>query len=109
MRQNGDEGGGWAGAWWASGSELGLVLLNIFSPFIPFGQGNLVSILNPTPFEPASLSVQVGVTALQGEPPHTPTPTDSPRGFSHTSGETHNREARLCEKSLYTARSRQSY
>jgi hypothetical protein len=32
-----------------------LVLLSIFSPFIPFGPSNLVYILNPTPFEPRLL------------------------------------------------------
>jgi hypothetical protein len=69
-----------AGAWWASWSDLVVwCLLSIFSPFIPFDPSNLVSV-PPFAFEPASLSVQVGGTAVHVEPPYTP--TDSPRGFS---------------------------
>ena len=49
-RCSGDGGGGsWAGAWWASGSELVVwCLLSIFSPFIPFGRSNPISILSST-------------------------------------------------------------
>jgi hypothetical protein len=49
-RRSGVGGGGsWAGAWWASGSELVVwCLLSIFSPFIPFGRSNPVSILSST-------------------------------------------------------------
>jgi hypothetical protein len=37
-RCSGNGGGGsWAGTWWASWSELLVMLLSIFSPFISFG------------------------------------------------------------------------
>jgi hypothetical protein len=100
-RRTARHGGGTAAAlgWWASWSELVvwrlLVCLSAstaqyLQSVHPLQPSNLVSLrrLNLSPCQ-----VQVGVTAVHGEPPHPPPPTDVRlRVFS---GETQTREARL--------------
>jgi hypothetical protein len=87
--QNGDGAAGLClvGIW----SELAVwCLLSIFSPFIPFGPSNLVSIPNPTPFEPASfVSAGGSHSSARRSSPSTTHPCAS-RVFSvrRTSGET---------------------